>query len=89
MNKHTYVTVTATIFLVVAVLHLTRIVIGWEASMGGWAVPLWLSWGGLAVAGFLAYTGFCRLQCGGHCCRTEDDKHVESKPACDADASGN
>lgn len=81
MSKHTYVTVTATIFLVVAVLHLTRIFVGWEASMGGWIVPQWISWAGLAVAGFLSYTGFCGLKCGngGNCCRQEGGASVEPK----------
>ena len=81
MNKHTYVTVTATIFLVVAVLHLTRIVAGWEANMGGWIVPQWISWAGIIVAGFLAYTGFCGLNCGNsnHCCQSHNGVPTEPK----------
>lgn len=81
MNKHTYVTVTATIFLVVTVLHLTRIVTGFEASMGGLVVPMWISWVGLAVAGFLSYTGFCGLKCGNgkSCCQREGSAAVELK----------
>jgi hypothetical protein len=58
MDKKTYVAVTTIVFLIVAVLHLTRIFMGWDASIGGWEVPLWVSWLALLVSGFLAYSGF-------------------------------
>jgi hypothetical protein len=37
---------------------LARIVFGWSAVIGGWSVPMWLSWVGIIVAGALAYFGF-------------------------------
>mgnify|MGYP001616067802 CR=1 FL=1 len=58
MNKKTYFIVTTLVFVIVAVLHLTRIFLGWEASMGGWTVPQWVSWIALAGSSFLAYSGF-------------------------------
>jgi len=57
MSQKTYYCATGTIFLIIAVLHLYRVVRGWEASIGGWPVPLWLSWVAVAVAGCLAYNG--------------------------------
>ena len=46
------------IFLIVALLHALRLLFGWQASIGGWIVPMWVSWVGIAVAGFLAYSAF-------------------------------
>jgi drug/metabolite transporter (DMT)-like permease len=50
--------VTAVIFSLVALLHLVRIIFGWSAVIGGWSVPMWLSWVALIVTGALAYFGF-------------------------------
>jgi hypothetical protein len=58
MNRNTYLTVTATLFLVVAVVHLLRIILGWHVEIGGLSIPFWLSWLAVLVAGALAYFGF-------------------------------
>ena len=57
MNQKTYFTVVSVIFSLIAILHLMRIASGWEAEIGGWMVPMWLSWAVLILAGFLAYQG--------------------------------
>jgi hypothetical protein len=41
-----------------AVLHALRLLLGWEAVIGGWSVPTWFSWVALALAGYLAYSAF-------------------------------
>jgi hypothetical protein len=51
-------TVTATLFLVVAIIHLLRIIFGWSVEIGGLSIPFWVSWLGVPVAGALAYFGF-------------------------------
>ena len=51
-------TVTATLFLVVAIMHLLRIIFGWQVAIGGLNIPFWVSWLALPVAGALAYLGF-------------------------------
>ena len=58
MNQKTYFAVTTLIFVIIAVLHLTRIFTGWEASMGGWTVPRWVSWVAFVGSSLLAYSGF-------------------------------
>ena len=58
MGQQTYNAVTAALFLIIAVLHLLRIVFGWAAEIGGLAIAMWASWLGLVVAGALAYSGF-------------------------------
>ena len=47
-----------TVFLVVGMLHLLRLAFGWSVILGGFAVPLWLSWVGIAVTAYLSYSSF-------------------------------
>jgi len=45
----------AVLFLgLVALLHLLRFVLGWVVTFNGAVVPVWLSAGGLVIAGGLA-----------------------------------
>ena len=58
MDKKAYNTLTAVLFLVIAVTHLLRIIFGWSAQIGGLDIPVWVSWLALVVSGGLAYFGF-------------------------------
>lgn len=58
MNRKTYMTVTAVLFLVVAVAHLLRIILGWRVEIAGLDIPFWVSWLAVFMAGALAYFGF-------------------------------
>ena len=58
MNQKTYMTLTATVFLAVAIAHLLRIILGWSVEIGGLSIPFWVSWLALLVASALAYFGF-------------------------------
>ncbi len=58
MDKKIYFSTTAAIFLIIAVLHILRILLGWEAVIGGWTVPFWLSWAAIILAGYLSLVGF-------------------------------
>ena len=53
MNKP-FTMLTVVIFGLVALLHLLRLVYGWEATINGAAVPMWASGLGLVIAGGLA-----------------------------------
>lgn len=57
MKQKTFNTAAAVIFLIIAVLHAVRIAMGWTAVIGGVALPLWLSFAVVIVAGHLAYQG--------------------------------
>lgn len=57
MTNNTYRKTTGTVFAVIAVLHALRLLYGWEAMIGDWTVPMWLSWFAVAFAGWLAYSG--------------------------------
>jgi len=41
----------------IALLHVLRLLLGWQVTIGNVVVPLWVSWIGLAIAGYLAYQG--------------------------------
>lgn len=57
MNRKTFCLLAGAIFALVALVHLLRILMGWGANLGGWSVPIWVSWVGLVVAGGLSYFG--------------------------------
>ena len=58
MDQRAYNTVSAVIFLIVALAHLLRAVAGWAVQIGAFDIPIWISWLGFVVAGALAYFGF-------------------------------
>ena len=57
MNQKSYYLTTGAVFLVIAILHLLRIVNGWPANISGFVVSMWLSWGAVPFAGYRAYHG--------------------------------
>ena len=58
MNQKIFTVTAGVVFSLIAVLHALRLLLGWDAVIGGWTVPIWLSWVALAGAGYLAYTAF-------------------------------
>ena len=58
MRERTYVLVAGCVFTVIAIAHIWRIFSGSELVLGGWSIPLWLSWFGIAVTTYLAYASF-------------------------------
>ena len=61
MKQRLFLTTTGAVFFLIAALHLLRLLLGFEAIIGSWHVPLWVSWIAIAVSGYLAYTA-CRLR---------------------------
>jgi hypothetical protein len=58
MNHRTYCGVSATLFTVVALAHLTRLINGWSIEIDTLTVPMLASWFGLIGPGVLAVWGF-------------------------------
>jgi hypothetical protein len=52
--------VTAAVFVIVAIAHLLRIILGWHVEIGGLSIPVWVSWLAVILAGALAYFGFAQ-----------------------------
>ncbi len=62
MNHRTYCAVSATLFTVVALVHLTRLINGWPVQIDALAVPMLMSWLGMIGTGALAVWGFREAQ---------------------------
>jgi hypothetical protein len=58
MTQRTFSLVTAGIFSLIALLHAVRLLRGWQLTIEGTIVPIWISWIGLVIAAYLAYEGF-------------------------------
>ena len=58
MTQRTFSLVTAVLFSLVALLHAVRLLRGWQVTVEGAVMPIWISWIGLAIAAYLAYQGF-------------------------------
>lgn len=58
MSKQTFYYLVSGVFLLVAVAHLMRAFYGWEAIVGGIAIPVSFSWVAVALAGYLGYRSY-------------------------------
>jgi hypothetical protein len=62
MTVRTYAVTSGIIFLLVAVLHLFRLILQWNVVIGDWHFPMWVSVVAVLVAGFLSFAGFRLFQ---------------------------
>jgi hypothetical protein len=58
MTPRTYSLIAGIIFSLVALLHALRLLRGWHVVIGDLSLPVWVSWLGLVIAGYLGYQGF-------------------------------
>ena len=58
----TYLAISIVIFGLVALGHLARVLQGWQAKLGPYDIPMYVSWGGLVAAGILAIWGATQLR---------------------------
>src|SRR5215831_6334375 len=57
MDQRSFSLLAGVIFTIIALLHLLRIIYGWDPVVEGWRVPKWISWVALIVSGYLGYEG--------------------------------
>ena len=55
MKAKTYFVFSGIVFAALAVLHILKLVYGWEMQFGNFAVPNWASWVFLIITGYLSY----------------------------------
>ena len=48
-----FTTIAVVLFALIALLHLIRLFVGWEVTLDGKIVPMWLSAAGFVIAGGL------------------------------------
>ncbi|HEY4496930.1 MAG TPA: hypothetical protein VI432_02170 [Candidatus Paceibacterota bacterium] len=58
MTSKQYLQISGSLFLIIGSVHFLRIIYGWEASVAGWSVPMWISWLALLLAGYLSFNAF-------------------------------
>ena len=61
-----FTTIAIVIFSLVAVLHVLRLIFGWEAVINGLVMPMWVSAVGIIVAGGLAVMVWREAKLGKH-----------------------
>ncbi|HUK28419.1 MAG TPA: hypothetical protein VLV31_08345 [Candidatus Acidoferrales bacterium] len=57
MSKGGFSRLAGTIFLIVAVVHASRLVFKWQVIVAGWQVPMWVSAVAFVIGVYLAYEG--------------------------------
>lgn len=58
MSARTYLSITASIFGIVATAHLARLAVHFPIVLGNWSVPMWISIPGVIVPAFFSWSGF-------------------------------
>jgi len=58
IKERMYLTAAGAIFTVILLGHLAHVLYSGDISILGWDVPVFLSWLGVLVAGYLAYASF-------------------------------
>ena len=58
MKKKNYFYITSVIFLIVALVHLFKILTIFEIQIAGMSYPVWLSWVEMIIALYLSFVGF-------------------------------
>ena len=64
MNNRNYFFISGIIFGCVALLHLVRLINGFEAVIGPWTIPMGVSWVGLFVTAGLSGWAFRLVKSG-------------------------
>lgn len=57
MSQKAFYSIAGTVFLIVGIVHLLRVVNGWPVTINNLAVPMWASWLAVVIAALLAYNG--------------------------------
>jgi len=58
MNQKLFSLTAGVFFLLIALGHVLRIVLGWSVIVQDFAVPIWASGLAVVIMGYLAYEGF-------------------------------
>ena len=58
MKLKTFLGISSLFFLLIAVIHLLRVILNWSFEIGGYAIPRWLSIVAMFVMTFLSVIAF-------------------------------
>lgn len=57
-NRRGYMVTVAVLLSIVALMHILRVLMGWDMFVGGTFIPAWVSLLAAGILGYLAYRGF-------------------------------
>jgi hypothetical protein len=57
MRQKTFSLVVGLIFLLIAFMHVLRLVLKWQAVLNGWSVPMWVSAIAIVISAYLSFEG--------------------------------
>ena len=57
MSKKNFFAVSGTVFLLIALVHLFRILQDWQVIIGDYTLPVWMSWAAVIAGLYLSYQG--------------------------------
>lgn len=58
LSIKTFLQIAATIFTIVGLLHLLRLLTGFQVVFGSWVLPMWFSVFGVLLPWYLAYNAW-------------------------------
>jgi hypothetical protein len=58
MSQHTFLRIAGVVFLLIALGHVLRIVLGWSVMVQDSSVQMWASGLTIVITAYLAYEGF-------------------------------
>jgi hypothetical protein len=62
VTQRIYNVISGVVFLAIAILHLLRLIFGWEATVAGRPAPAWLSVVAVVISGYLGHEGLRMLK---------------------------
>ena len=57
MRQKTFSLISGIFFLVITLLHIARLLFGWQVSIGDAVAPMWVSWIAIVIGAYLSYQG--------------------------------
>jgi hypothetical protein len=58
MTPRIFSLIAAAVFSLIALGHALRLLFGWHVTVENMVVPVWISWIGHTIVGYLVYQGF-------------------------------
>lgn len=58
MRKNNFVSLASVVFLIIGIVHIIRLLIGWQVQIAGYMVPMWIYWVEALFFLWMASVGF-------------------------------
>ena len=57
MTKDKFICIASYIFLIIGILHIVRLLCGWQVQVGNFMVPMWIYWIEAFIVLYLSFLG--------------------------------